>query len=63
MGLNQVVELFTQGLLITAGFLVQDHQVGRQPVHAPIGMRLEHLADKAQIPRLFYGDQGHGQVA
>ena len=62
MGLDQVFELFAQRLLIAAGLLVQDHQVGHEPVHAPIGVRLEHLTDQAEILHLANGDQGNGQV-
>jgi len=62
VGLNQVIELFTERLRIAASLLVQDHQVGREPMRAPIGMRLEYLTDQAQIPRLTDGDQGNGQV-
>ena len=63
MGLDQAFESFTQRLLIAAGLLVEDHQVGHQPMHSPIGMRLEHLTDQADIPRLADGDQGDRQVA
>ncbi len=62
MGLDQVFELLTQRLLIAAGLLVQDHQVGHEPVHAPVGMRLEHLTDQAEILHLADGDQGNRQV-
>ena len=63
MRLDQALESFTQRPLIAAGLLVEDHQVCHQPVPSPIGMRLEHLTDQADIPRLTNGDQGNRQVA
>ena len=57
------VELLAQGLFVAAGLLVEDHQVGLEPVITPVGVRLEHLANEGDVLRFTDGDQGDRRVA
>ena len=49
--------------LIAASLFVEDHQVGGQAMHSPIGVGLQHLAHQVDLPYFSDGDQHQRQVA
>src|SRR5664280_967009 len=63
MSPDQLFQSLLEWPFITPGFLIEDHQIGRQSMHPPIGMSLEQLADQADIPRFTNSYQGYRQVA
>ena len=62
MGLDQLLQSVMERPFITHFLFIEDHQVGRQATHPPIGVGLKHLADQADLPFLADGDQGDRQV-
>ena len=63
MGLDQRFEPFVHWPLVGARFFGNDQKVRDQPVHAPVGVRLEHLPDQADVTNLVDGNQGNWQVS
>ena len=50
-GGNQAGDLVLQGLAVDRNVLVQDDQINRQPLHAPVGVRLDELPDDFDLLR------------
>ena len=61
--LDHLLQPFLQRLFVASGLVIEDQQVGLQPVKAPICVGLEKLADQADIARSVDADHSDGQVA
>ena len=60
---NQTGDLVVQGLAVNRNILVQDDQIHRQPLHAPIGVRLDQLPDDFDLFRVADAEQDDRRVA
>ena len=62
-GGDQSHDLFLQQLPVAGAVLVPDHQVHRQSLEAPIGVRLDELAHQIDVFRVADLQQHDGQIA
>jgi hypothetical protein len=60
---DQIGDLVVQGLPVDRDVLVQDDQLGRQPLHAPVGVRLDQLPDDLDLLRVADVEQDDRRVA
>ena len=62
-GGNQTGDLVLQGLAVNRDVLVQDDEIHRQPLHAPVGVRLDQLPDDLDLLRVADAEQDDRRVA
>ena len=60
---NQTGDLVLQGLAINRNVFVQNDQVDRQSLHAPVGVRLDELPDDLDFRRVADAQQDDRRVA
>src|ERR1019366_542241 len=60
---DQTVYLVVQGLPVDGDVVDQDHHLDRQPLHAPIGVRPDELADDSDVLHAAYPKHGKRNVA
>ena len=62
-GGNQICDLILQGLAVNRDILVQDDQINRESLHAPIRVRLNQLPDDLDFLRVADAEQDDRRVA